>query len=147
MSFTRRGENTSEKRAPLSPSPTERAELGERKLSSRSRLIKNAAKRKVGKIRDRTMPISKRQKRSRWMPGKRYIVLLWFQSLFHPFVVLFRGLRSRFMFRTLHTHDRHGHGHRHRHRHHHGPNIDHNIIDAPEAQMKIISKDHELLIE
>lgn len=99
--------------------------------------IKNAAKQKAKKIRDRTIPLSKKQKRSRWMPGKRYIVLLWIQSLFHPFFLLFRAIRHRVKeFR-----------HDDNHQHHHYRHKSDELAEASDARMKITSNENELLIE
>ncbi len=111
-------------------------------VEPRSRKIKNAAKRKAHKIRDRTVPLSKKQKRSRWIPGKRYIIFLWLQSLMHPFAVFFRALRGKF--RPLEYIDIR------RQRHHqivHRKVGTNETIDVPHVQMKIVSKENELLIE
>ena len=97
--------------------------------------LKKAAKQKVYKIRDRTV-ITKTQKRSRWIPGKRYMPLFWLKSLFHPFAVLWRHYKAKFL-----NHDnRHHHVHHVHHVHHHSS-------DPVDDQMKIVSGERDLLIE
>lgn len=143
MMLTGRDDDDANK--PTSPS-AEVAELGLlREQPRRSRLIKNAAKRKAHKICDRTMPISKDQKRSRWIPGKRYIIFLWIQYLAHPFVLLFRSVRGKL--RAFEQHDDDYHNHCPTHRHTHRSSDLNQTIEAPDAQMKIVWKEHELLIE
>lgn len=66
------------------------------------------------KIRDRTMPITPRQKRSRWVPGARYMPLLLLQWLWHPISVFLGRHRGA---EKAHAHGHHQHDPRHFHHH------------------------------
>mmetsp|Transcript_1016 Transcript_1016/g.1165 ORF Transcript_1016/g.1165 Transcript_1016/m.1165 type:complete len:142 (+) Transcript_1016:243-668(+) len=61
------------------------------KCSSSSTRTLEAVKSTGKKIRDRAMPITTRQKRSRWVPGARYMPLLLLQWLWHPIAVFFHN--------------------------------------------------------
>ena len=59
--------------------------------------LKDAFKRKARKVRDRAIPITKKQKRSRWMPGARYMPFLWIQWILHPLIVVIEKIRERWI--------------------------------------------------
>lgn len=101
--------------------------------STSLREIKEKANQKLVKMRDRAIPISKKQKRSRYMPGKRYMPLLWIQWLWHPISVLLGSWRVKFH----HRHDNHHHHHHgHEHRRHEGSEGDfhHGLVTSNDSR-------------
>lgn len=88
------------------------------KRSSMASITTNSIKRTGKKIVDRAIPITTRQKRSRWIPGKRYFPLLFLQWLWHPIAALL-ARHQRAKERKLGSHEdpRHYfHDERHQHR-------------------------------
>ena len=121
-------------------------------LQSKSSLkekVKDKARQKVYKIRDRTVPVTKKQKRSRFMPGKRYLAFLWVANLFHPLFVLASNLKGKF----LNEEDPHHHHHHHRHRHHEDEDElsegEENLLveEGEDGRLHLIANDHELLVD
>jgi hypothetical protein len=103
--------------APSSPPPplSSSRRFSSSTSSTSLREIKEKANQKLVKMRDRAIPITKKQKRSRYMPGKRYMPLLWIQWLWHPISVLLGSWRVKFHHRhDNHHHHHHHHGHEHR---------------------------------
>jgi len=97
-------------------------------------------------MRDRAIPVSKSQKRSRYIPGKRYFPLLWIQWLWHPVKVLWDGVRREKLQDNHHHHHHHHHGHRHGE--HEDEIVDNNVLgDGSEGKMNFIANDHELLMD
>ena len=119
-------------------------------LQSKSSLkekVKDKARQKVYKIRDRTVPVTKKQKRSRFMPGKRYLAFLWVANLFHPVFVLASNLKGKF----LHEEDQHHHHHRHGH-HEEEDELsegEENLLveEGEDGRLHLIANDHELLVD
>lgn len=118
-------------------------------LQSKSSLkekVKDKARQKVYKIRDRTVPVTKKQKRSRFMPGKRYLAFLWVANLFHPVFVLASNLKGKFM----NEEDQH---HHHRHGHHEEEEElsegEENLLveEGEDGRLHLIANDHELLVD
>lgn len=114
--------------------------------SSLKDLIKEKANKKIHKMRDRAIPVSKSQKRSRYIPGKRYFPLLWIQWLWHPVKVLWDGVRRGKLQDNHHHHHHHHHGHRRGE--HEDEMVDNNVLgDGSEGKMNFIANDHELLMD
>lgn len=119
-------------------------------LQSKSSLkekVKDKARQKVYKIRDRTVPVTKKQKRSRFMPGKRYLAFLWVANLFHPVFVLASNLKGKFM----NEEDQHHHHHRHGH-HEEEEELsegEENLLveEGEDGRLHLIANDHELLVD
>ncbi|GFH44701.1 predicted protein [Chaetoceros tenuissimus] len=118
-------------------------------LQSKSSLkekVKDKARQKVYKIRDRTVPVTKKQKRSRFMPGKRYLAFLWVANLFHPVFVLASNLKGKFM-------NEEDHHHHHRHGHHEEEDElsegEENLLveEGEDGRLHLIANDHELLVD
>eukprot|EP00557_Chaetoceros_sp_GSL56_P011653 CAMPEP_0176478946 /NCGR_PEP_ID=MMETSP0200_2-20121128/1467_1 /TAXON_ID=947934 /ORGANISM="Chaetoceros sp., Strain GSL56" /LENGTH=186 /DNA_ID=CAMNT_0017874937 /DNA_START=308 /DNA_END=868 /DNA_ORIENTATION=- len=86
--------------------------------STSLREIKQKANQKLVKIRDRAIPITRKQKRSRYMPGKRYMPLLWIQWLWHPISLLLGNITGRRHKFHHHHHENHHHHHHHEHHRH-----------------------------
>lgn len=118
--------------------------------SSLKEKVKDKARQKVYKIRDRTVPVTKKQKRSRFMPGKRYLVFLWVANLFHPVFVLASNLKGKFL------NEEDAHHHQHRHGHGHDDDDEDELSEGEEnllveegedGRLHLIANDHELLVD
>eukprot|EP01083_Nonionella_stella_P029939 82236_1 len=86
----------------------EQVQFTNSKRSSISSITSNSMKRTGKKIVDRAIPITTRQKRSRWIPGKRYFPLLLLQWIWHPistFLARHQNSNQRVKERDVRSHD------------------------------------------
>ena len=123
---------------------------GSEQSSSSLHGLKEKASKEIHKICDHAIPVSKSQKRSRYIPGKRYFPLLWIQWLWHPLRVLWSSvMRAKLSDHHHHNHHHHHHQHHHQHQQHHAQ-IDEDICvlgDGSEGKMDVIINAHELLMD
>jgi len=110
--------------------------------------LKEKANKKIHKMCDRAIPVTKSQKRSRYIPGKRYFPLLWIQWLWHPVTVLWNGIKREKLQDNHHHHHHHHHGHHIGNDEHKDEILDNNVLgDGSEGKMNVIANDHELLMD
>jgi hypothetical protein len=136
-------------RTPFTAGDRSRSESSTVSAQSTSSLqgLKRKAHKKIHKLRDRAIPVTKSQKRSRYIPGKRYFPLLWIQWLWHPIRVLW-GSVTREKLSDNHHHHRHHHHHHLRHEDVADIDADNCVLgDGREGKMNVIVNDHELLME
>jgi len=85
-------------------------------LPSPSSNIKKKGKQIINRA--KAIPVTKTQKRARWVPGHRYMPFLVLQWFWHPISVLIESRKT-----TNHVNDQKLHHEHHHHHHHHNDNV------------------------